>query len=48
VLRHEIRFGPDVRDTARAVMRKAKHVALVGRRHDQIDVIEAAIEHSAI
>ena len=47
-MRQEVRFGPDIGCTARAMVRKAKDVTLVGRGDDQVNVIEAAIEHSAI
>jgi hypothetical protein len=47
-MRHEIRLGPDIGGPAGAVMRKAEHVTLAGRCHDQIDVVEAAIEHPAL
>src|SRR5215471_21677827 len=46
-MHEEIRFGHDVGGAARAMMRKAKDIALAGRRDDQISVVEAAIEHSA-
>jgi hypothetical protein len=44
----EIRFGPDVGGTARAMMRKTKDVTLTGRSNEPIDVVETAIEHPAI
>ena len=46
-MRYEIRFGLNVRNTACAVMGKAKHVPLVSVGNNQIHVIEAAIQHSA-
>jgi hypothetical protein len=46
-MRYEIRFGPDICNAPRAVMREAKHVTLVGGCNDQINVVETAIEHSA-
>jgi hypothetical protein len=47
-MRQEVRFGPYVGGTARTMVRKSKDVTLAGCRGDQINVIEPAIEHSAI
>src|SRR6185437_11217613 len=47
-MRHEFRFGPDVCGAARAVVRKTKHVTLAAGCNNQIDVVEAAIQHSTM